>query len=201
MQLRYLIIVFVVIGHTAFAQEAEMEKLREEQRIRSIRAQLDSAVILTDAGDYEKADAMYQYVLKNLRSIPSDLAYHFGRNSYLMGKYAQSIDWLSKYIQLKGVSGTHYDEAVQWLDKANAARLKERAEETAKATIILSRNYDIDCGPTGKVNCPVCNGSTVVIRRTYLGDSYKPCTTCSQKGFLNCTDFNKLLRGELKPNP
>jgi tetratricopeptide (TPR) repeat protein len=193
--------VLILASQLAHAQDSELEKLREEQKIRAIRSHLDSAILLTDAGEFEKADAEYQYVLKNLKSIPSELAYHFGRNSYLVGKYAQSIDWLNKYIQLKGVSGTHYDDAVLWLEKANAARLKEREQETAKATIILSRNYDIDCGPTGKVTCPVCNGSTVVIRRTYLGDSYKACTTCTQKGYLNCTDFNKLLRGELKSNP
>jgi hypothetical protein len=194
-------ILFVVSIQLAHAQDPEREKLREEQKVRAIKSHLDSAIMLTDAGEYEKADAKYQYVLKNLKSIPSELAYHFGRNSYLVGKYGQSIDWLNKYIQLKGVSGTHYDDAVQWLDKANAARLKEREEQTANATIILSRNYDIDCGPTGKVTCPVCNGSTVVIRRTYLGDTYKPCTTCKQNGYLNCADFNKLLRGELKSNP
>ena len=194
-------ILFVISVQLAHAQDPEREKLREEQKIRAIKSQLDSAIILTDAGEYEKADAKYQYVLKNLKSIPSELAYHFVRNSYLVGKYGQSIDWLNKYIQLKGVSGTHYDDAVQWLDKANAARLKEREQETANATIILSRNYDIDCGPTGKVTCPVCNGSTVVIRRTYLGDTYKPCATCKHNGYHNCTDFNKLLRGELKSNP
>src|SRR5690349_15602041 len=110
----HLLILFLSAAQLVHGQDAsEMEKLREEQRVRSIRAQLDSAVLLTDAGEYEKADAKYQYVLKNLKSIPSDLAYQFGRNSYLLGKYAQSIDWLNKYIQLKGVSGTHYDDAVQ----------------------------------------------------------------------------------------
>lgn len=191
----------LIITTTCCSYGQTTEQRIEEQRLRNVRAQLDSAVVLTDMGEYEAADKKYQYALKNLKSIPSDLAYNFGRNSYLLGKYAQSIDWLSKYIQLKGPSSTHYDEAVQWLDKANAARLKERAEESAKAAVILSRNYDIDCGPTGKVTCPVCNGSTVVIKKTYFGEAYKTCTTCNQKGYLNCEDFNKLLRGELKPNP
>ena len=196
-----VLIAFLAISAAATAQDPELEKRLEEQRARAIRIQFDSAVYLTDNGEYERADEKYQYVLKNLKSIPSSLAYHFGRNSYMIGKYAQSSDWLNKYIQLKGVSGEHYDDAVQWLDKANAARLKEREQSSANVAIILSRNYDIDCGPTGKVTCPVCGGSAVVIRRSYLGPTYKPCTTCSQKGYLQCADFNKLLRGELKPNP
>lgn len=179
----------------------DIDQRLEEQRIRAVRAQLDSAVLLTDNGNYKAAEEKYLYVLKNLKAIPSDLAYHFGRNSYLLNNYAQSIDWLTKYIQLKGTNGTYYDDAVAYLDKANAGRLKEREVESAKASVILSRNYDVDCGPTGKVTCPVCNGSTVVIKKTYFGESYKTCTTCAQKGFLNCEDFNKLLRGEFKPNP
>jgi hypothetical protein len=196
-----ILIAFMAVSSLATAQDAELEKRLEEQRARAIRAQLDSAVFLTDAGEYERADVKYQYVLKNLKSIPSSLAYNFGRNSYMLGKYSQSSDWLNKYIQLKGVAGEHYDDAVLWLDKANAARLKEREVESAKTSIILSRNYDIDCGPTGKVTCPVCSGSAVVVRRSYLGNTYKPCTTCTQKGYLQCAEFNKLLRGELKPNP
>jgi tetratricopeptide (TPR) repeat protein len=196
-----LLCFFLVACESLQAQDIELEKRLEEQRLRAVRLELDSAVILTDRGEYARADTKYLYALKNLKSVPSDLAYNFGRNSYMVGKYAQAIDWLNKYIQLKGVSGTYYDDAVTWLDKANAARLKERQEESSKvSSIVLSRNYDIEC-PTGKVNCPVCNGLTVTVKRTYLGETYKPCTTCSQKGYLSCADFNKLLRGELKPNP
>lgn len=196
-----LLVTCIVCGANAQTGEQSLAQRIEEQRVRAVRVQLDSAVLLTNMGSYEAADEKYVYVLRNLKAIPSDLAYNFGRNSYLLGKYSQSIDWLNKYIQLKGTNGTYYNDAIQWLDKANAARLKEREQESSNVAVILSRNYDIDCGLSGKVTCPVCNGSTVVIKRTYLGDSYKTCTTCSQKGYLNCADFNKLLRGELKPNP
>jgi hypothetical protein len=201
MKFRLPFLFVISMSTLSLGQDIELEKRLEEQRLRAVRLELDSAVLLTDMGEYARADAKYMYVLKNLKSIPSDLAYNFGRNSYLIGKYAQSIDWLNKYIQLKGVSGTYYDDAVTWLDKANAARLKERAEESAKAsTIVLSRNYDVEC-PSDKIVCPVCSGSTVIIKRTYLGETYKPCVSCSQKGYMSCSDFNKLLRGELKPNP
>jgi tetratricopeptide (TPR) repeat protein len=199
--MKHVLALLAFLGSACCVSAQTTEQRIEEQRVRAIRSQLDSAIILTDDGAYEAAEAKYLYALKNLKSIPSELAYHFGRNSYLIGKYAQSIDWLTKYIQLKGVSGQYYDDAVMWLDKANAARLNERNQEAANAAVILSRNYDVDCGPTGKVTCPVCNGSTVIIKKTYFGDSYKTCTACSHKGYLNCEDFNKLLRGELKPNP
>jgi hypothetical protein len=90
---------------------------------------------------------------------------------------------------------------VEWLKKAEKVVVQERAVQSVEAQTILSRNYDIDCGPTGKVTCPVCGGSTVVIKKTYLGEQYKTCTFCKKLGYLTCEDYNKVLRGEFKPNP
>jgi hypothetical protein len=200
------IVAVLLAGSTTTFAQSEQDKIREleesrrNQRNMSLRAELDSAIALTDAGMYAEADEKYRYVLKNLKSLPSDLTYHFGRNSYLLGNYTQSVDWLNKYIQLKGTGGQFYEDAVSWMKKAEQEVLKEREQKTAEATVILSKNYDIDCGPTGKVTCPVCSGSTVVIKKTYLGDSYKTCTFCKKLGYLTCQDFNKMLRGELKPN-
>ena len=201
------LIVLIAGSTNVFAQDTEREKIRQmeeqkqNQKQRSIREELDSAIALTNINRYHEADEKYRYVLKNLKSIPSDLTFYFGKNSYLLGKYSQSVDWLNKYIQLKGTSGQFYEEAVDWLKKAEKEVVQERAQQSAQAsTVLLSRNYDIDCGPSGKVVCPVCGGSTVVIRKTYLGDQYKTCTYCRKQGYLTCEDYNKLLRGEFKPN-
>lgn len=210
-RLKRLYVVVAVIGmivgtFNAFGQDTERERIRQmeeekaNQRVRSARQELDSAIALTNIDRYTEADEKYRYVLKNLKSIPSDLTFYFGKNSYLLGKYSQSVDWLNKYIQLKGTSGQYYEEAVEWLKKAEKEVVQERAQQSVQAnTILFSRNYDIDCGPSGKVVCPVCGGSTVVIRKTYLGDQYKTCTYCKKQGYLTCEDYNKLLRGEFKP--
>lgn len=202
-----LVTVILLVGTLKLSAQSERDRVREMEQNRqtqanqSVRAQLDSAIALTNAGKYAEADEKYRYVLKNLKSLPSDLTFHFGRNSYLLGQYSQSVDWLNKYIQLKGPGGQYYEEAVDWMKKAEQEVLKEREVKSAEATVLLSKNYDIDCGPTGKVTCPVCSGSTVVIKKTYLGDSYKTCTFCKKLGYLTCEDYNKMLRGELKPNP
>lgn len=188
-------------------REREVEKLRQMDEVRQsdqknwARIQLDSAITLTEAGMYQAADIKYLWLLKNMKALPSDLTFYFGKNSYFLEKYSQGIDWLNKYIQLKGPSGQYYDQAVEWLRKSEQAQLALREQQSKEANVILSRNYEIDCGPTGKVVCPVCNGSTVVIKRTYLGESYKTCTVCKKKGYLLCEEFNQLLRGEFKANP
>lgn len=185
--------------------EAQREKLRilqeqqEQTRQQEVRREFDAAISLTDAGKYQDADEKYRYVLANIRSVPSDLAFYFGKNSYFLKQYRQSIDWLNKYIQLKGTAGQFFKEATDVLQLAEAAMLESRTTESAQAAEILSRSYDIDCGPAGKVTCPVCKGQTVIIKAGLLGTTYRACGYCKQTGTLTCSDYNKLVRGELKP--
>lgn len=176
----------------------ELEKQREFQKSRQVDARMDSAIQLLNAGSYELADTKFRAVLTSVKSVPSDLAYYFGKNSYHLEKYKQSVDWLTKYIQLKGTTGQFSQDASLWLKKAEDALIQQRLAQSAKAVEVLSRDYTIDCGPTGKVTCPVCNGSTVVIRKDYFGEKYSTCGYCNKLGYLSCDDYNKLQRGQLK---
>lgn len=197
---------FLLVASLATAQDKELEreKIRqiEEQKKsekqRAVTRTLDSAVYLMEQGAYAEADVKFLYVLKNIRSVPSDLAYYFGENSYQIGKYKQSVDWLNKYIQLKGTTGKFSKLAVARLKESENMLLEQRQAAVQQTQEILSRDYDVDCGPSGKVICPVCSGSSVIVKKSYLGETYKPCTHC-KSGFLACEDYNKLLRGQLKP--
>jgi hypothetical protein len=160
---------------------------------------LDSAIMLTEAGEFEKAEIKLLYVLNNVKSVPSDLTFHFGKNSFYLGKFKQSIDWLNKYIQLKGTNGQYSTEATSLLRKAEEGLVQERAVQAKKAEQILAASYDIDCGPAGKVTCPVCKGNTVIIKKGYLANEYKTCPFCDKHGNLTCEEYNLLIRGELKP--
>jgi hypothetical protein len=166
-------------------------------RTRKIIVQIDSAVRLSDEGQYEVADKKFRGILQTIKSVPSDLTYHFGKNSYFLGKYRQSVDWLNKYIQLKGTQGQYSEQAIDWLAKAETELLKEREKESQHAAEVLSGNYYIDCGPTGKVVCPTCKGSAVVVKKNYFGDVYKTCPACHKLGYLTCDEYNKLLKGKL----
>jgi tetratricopeptide (TPR) repeat protein len=202
--MRYLFALLYVLPISIFAQvdreKAEQYRLEQQQaRQAQLTRQMDAAVILMDSGKYAEAEVKLLEVLNNVKSVPSDLTFFFGKNSLYLEKYKQSVDWLNKYIQLKGTSGQYYQEAVDLLKKAETGLVQVRKVETEKATEILSRNYEIDCGPTGKVMCPVCKGSTVIIKKGFLGDEYKTCPYCSKHGTLTCEEYNKLIRGELEP--
>jgi hypothetical protein len=191
----------------ARAQDAEREKIRqieqqkEFDKSRKIRMQMDSGIYLMEHEQYLLADEKLKFALSNMKAVPSDLVFYFGKNSYYIGKYKQSVDWLTKYIQLKGTSGQFSAEASEWLKKAEQDLILEHQAESVKASEVFSRDYTIDCGPTGKVTCPVCNGSTVIIKRDYFGETYKTCPYCSSRGYLSCEDYNLLLKGQLKQSP
>ena len=177
----------------------ELELQRQMDRTRKINVKMDSAVRLSEEGHYEEADLKFRMILKSIRSVPSDLTYFFGRNSYYLGKYRQSVDWLNKYIQLKGTQGQYSEVAMEWLSKAEAELLKDHEKEIKRAAEVLSGDYYIDCGPTGKVVCPTCKGSAVVVKKNYFGEVYKTCPSCNKLGYLTCDDYNKLLKGKLLP--
>jgi hypothetical protein len=197
----FLFITTFLSFKAALAQDARtLEFLRqEEQRRRSeLMRQLDSGVYYMDNQQYQLADEKFRYVLTHVRSVPSELTFYFGKNSYFLTQYRQSIDWLNKYIQLKGTTGQHHQEAVEYLEKSEAEFVKQKAVESQKASEVLSMNYDIDCGPSGKVTCPVCKGDHVIIKRKPFGDEYSTCPYCNEHGILTCEEYNQLLRGQLK---
>jgi hypothetical protein len=170
----------------------------EQRRKAEVMRELDSGVYFMDNMQYELADKKFRYVLQNVKAVPSDLTFYFGKNSFYTANYKQSIDWLNKYIELKGTTGQHYNEAATILAKAEGEFNKSKSQSVKKAEEVLSKNYDIDCGPGGKAYCPVCKGDHVIVKKGPFGDEFKTCPYCDDHGLLSCEDYNKLLRGELK---
>jgi len=201
--MRYItlaLLLFVVVSNS-YGQRERIDdyKLQQEQlRKAELLRQLDSGVYYLDMGNYTLADAKFRHVLENIKSVPSDLTFFFGKNSFYMEQYKQSIDWLTKYIQLKGTNGQYSKEAASLLKNAEAEYLKEKTKEMEKAGEVLSSNYDIDCGPSGKVICPVCKGDHVQVKKGAFGAEYHTCPYCNEHGILTCEQYNLLLRGELK---
>lgn len=190
----------LIASQVSAQDERTQEYLRqEEQRKKTeLLRELDSGIYFLDNGRYQLADEKFRYVLSHIKSVPSDLTFFFGKNSYFLHNFKQSVDWLNKYIQLKGTTGQYYAEAIQWLKKSENELVQERSNELKKTEELLSRNYDIDCGPSGKVICPVCKGSHVIIKKGAFGDEYKTCPYCNDHGLLTCDEYNKLLRGQLQ---
>lgn len=198
----FLAVVTTCLPFLAFAQQTPEEYIQQQEQLKRIqlRQEIDSGAYYIEIGKYELADAKLKYVLSNIKAVPSDVVFYFGKNSFFLGLYRQSVDWLNKYIQLKGTTGQYSKEAVEWLKKAEAELLVQQTKEAAKAEEILSsNNYEIDCGPTGKVICPVCGGDHVIVKRGPLQNDYRTCPYCDDHGILTCEEYNLLVQGKLKP--
>lgn len=195
-----LAVPFVASAQTQEQKIQEFEMQRQAAEKLAYNQLLDSAIQLSQNGEYLQADAKFRQLLRSAKSVPSDLVYYFGENSFHLNNFKQSVDWLNKYIQLKGTTGQYSAQAVETLKSAEEGLMKERLVESRQAGQVLSQDYDIDCGPTGKVTCPVCKGSTVIIKKGYVSDTYKTCPYCNKLGYLQCEDYNLLLKGQLEPS-
>ncbi len=161
-------------------------------------AKMDQAAELMEQGKYEEANEVYLYVLKHMTALPSDLAFYFGKNSYHLDKYKQSINWLNKYIQLKGTQGRFYDEAVKYLQYSEEEYLKIAQQNTADLKSDLS-GEDYDCGGLEKMICPVCRGQGVVIKQGPFDLIYKTCPYSAGEPYLTCEEYNLFMKGQLEP--
>jgi len=194
----------LIIPGILFAQ-TEQEKIQEDimQRQVQYKAALDrmieTGVARMDEGDYEAADQIFRDVLRNAEVVPTDMTFYFGKNSFYLEKFEQSVDWLNKYIQLKGTQGKYFEEATKILDQSNKAVRLMQQQTQQETKNILAAGYEIDGGPTGKVVCPVCQGKTVIITRTAFGQNYRECPYSDEHGFLTCAEYNLLLKGRLEP--
>ena len=168
--------------------------IRESELLR----RMDKGAELMAIGKYDSAQILFQSVLQNMPKLPSDMAYYFGRNSFHLQKYKQSINWLNKYIQLKGTKGRYYEPAIQYLQFAEDEYLRIERSRTDQVTIDLE-SAEYDCGGLEKMLCPVCHGSGVVIQAGLFEESYRTCPYSLGEGYLSCEEFNLFMRGNLEP--
>jgi len=160
---------------------------------------MDQGVELMEQRRYEEADEVFKYVLKNMTKLPSEMAFYFGKNSYYLGKYKQSINWLNKYIQLKGTQGRYHEEASKFLRMSEESYREESMAKTQAMKDNIESSNDFDCGGLGKMLCPVCHGEGVVIKQGPFEPIYQTCPYSAGKAYLTCEEYNLFMRGELKP--
>lgn len=159
---------------------------------------MDQGVSLMESGQYESAQKEFLYVMSKMESLPSEMAYYFGRNSFHLSKYKQGINWLNKYIQLKGTQGRYYDMAIKYLQLAEEEYIKISKEQTAEIQKELQGD-DYNCGGLQKMICPVCNGTGVIVKDGPFNRIYQTCPYSLGESYLSCEEYNQFMRGELEP--
>lgn len=200
------IVVFLGFIHFGLAGHAQnsIGQFDEYERGQQLKY-LDLGIKQYENGEYEAADESFRQVLEAVKVLPAEICYYFGVNSYHLKKYKQSINWLNKYIELKGTSGQYFEESSAYLEmsqkyylQANNSQKEESFEPEQPVDYTVMP--EIDCGPSGKVVCPVCKGQTVIISKSAMSLVYRTCHYCDKHGNLSCENYNLLLQGKLKPN-
>ena len=177
-----LIFTLIFIPNISFSQESEVEVIED--------------LILEQK--YFLADSILKEKILNNNRVSSELTFLFGKNSFFLEKYEQSINWLNKYLELKGESGIFSDESIKFLELSNSKNIIQNSKNIENVYVELySYNY-IDCQNNRKV-CPICKGTSVMIIETDVSKIYKTCPFSDNKGFLTCDEYNLFLRGKLKP--
>ncbi|MEM0941632.1 MAG: hypothetical protein AAF600_15980 [Bacteroidota bacterium] len=182
----FLTVLLTFITNSQIIRESELTR------------RMDMGAELMALGQYDSAQVLFQSVLQNMKKLPSEMAYYFGRNSYHLGKHKQSINWLNKYIQLKGTKGRYYEPAIQFLQFAEDEYLRIQRKAAEQMEVDLE-NATYDCGGLEKMLCPVCHGSGVVIHTGLFDEVYKTCPYSLGEGYLSCEEYNLFMRGDLEP--
>ncbi len=201
---KILLLVCFFTSVYSFAQNEGSDPSKEIRisKKAEVLREMDKGVFLMDAGEYIQADEKFRYALKNLTIIPANLAYYIGKNSFYLQETKQSIDWLTKYIEIKGTSGQYYEEASALLKKAEETYSASPESLTDQEPLNLDSidfSRQIDCDITDIFKCPVCVGRAVIIEPGPLKTIYKPCPYSDKNGLLTCEEYNLLMNGKLKP--
>lgn len=176
----------------------------ENPRDGNFEREINEGVSLMNKGAFKEADAEFRAVLASVKTVPADLCFYFGKNSYHLKKYRQSIDWLTKYIELKGSYGKFYDQATEYVELARAD-FKVASADTAtgksantNTNAASKKEAELDCAVHPYVTCPVCHGDGVIIQRGQLGASiYKTCPYSDEYGRMTCEDYKLYVKGQL----
>jgi hypothetical protein len=167
----------------------------------SLLVTMEEGINLMNAGEYIEADRRFKKVLRNMEVLPSDISFYFGKNSYFLNQYKQSINWLNKYIELKGTKGRFFEESVEYLNRAEMAFKLESDKNSENVMNELTSSNEFDCKGATHFKCPICLSEGVLLKPGKMNDIiYQTCPYCVGSGYITCDQYKLYLRGDLKPS-
>jgi len=140
-------------------------------------------------GEYEDATNTFLSLLTPKKLMPDELAFYFGKSLYHKGNNKRvSIDFLKKYLSLRGDTAKHYDETIAML-KA----MGEYKEDKAKDTRTTAQKQLDKCRENSYTVCPICHGKNTLTSPTAFGSSFRECNYCDKRGLMPCENYSKYI--------
>jgi len=142
-------------------------------------------------GKYQAANQTFLELLSPKKLMPDDLSYYFGKSLYHSGGYNRiSIDFLNKYLELKGDSSEYYQETIAML-KAMGQKFEEPIDTSDTRTTVQKELSK--CKKNSSVVCPICSGSNVLSSNGAFGTSFRECNYCDDRGLMPCENYHKYV--------
>jgi hypothetical protein len=158
---------------------------------------------------YFKANEVFVDLLTPEEVLPDELCYYFGKNLFLTGYKDQSRSFLYQYIALRDTSDQYFQPTIDLLkllgedmsdydpEEETTDTLKGIDNSAPKTVKKHNKGENQDCHTDEVFMCPVCNGTTVLVRRGSFGNSYQTCPYCDENGIMDCETYKLYLSGEL----
>src|SRR5688572_29596073 len=90
MRCSIFILLLSIASVASYAQRGNVDEYRMQQeqlKKTQLLRELDSGIYLLDTENYLAADVKFRHVLENIKSVPSDLTFYFGKNSFYLKRY------------------------------------------------------------------------------------------------------------------
>lgn len=160
---------------------------------------MNSALAEMEKGDFEKANAFFRQIIENNLSIPPEMPYFFAETLFQLGQYDNSLNFLTKYLEINGFKGDNYEAA-----KALEAKLNANMAAIYNCKLCDNRGYRylncstcegerqikqacMYCKARGMVGCTKCRGSGLVTKKNVFNIvEYYECEKCSGDGKHTC---------------
>lgn len=160
-----------------------------------------------ERNDYETANSIFRNLIDSGQPLPEEMPYLFAETLFQLKQYDNSANFLSKYLELTGFTGSHY-EGAQELQK----RLEGPISEILQCQLCDRRGYSYKvcftcdgkkqieqdctyCKAKGVVGCSRCSGSGMITRvNIFKIVEYFECERCAGKGRLTCPECEGSLK-------
>ncbi len=146
-----------------------------------------------ESGAYDAAIETFRHLLTPQKLLPDELAFYFGKSLYHEGNHKHvAIDFLKKYLILRGDTARYYDETMTML-KAMGEYKEKQTKDKSKDTRTSAQKQLDKCKENTHTVCPICNGKNTLVSPTAFGSSFRECNYCDERGLMPCNNYSKYI--------
>jgi len=162
---------------------------------------MKGALAAIERNDFQTANSIFRNLIDSGLPLPDDMPYYFAETLFQLGQFDNSNNFVSKYLELTGFTGQHYEGAIALKEK-----LKAPLAQIEACSYCDTRGYRYRpcfvcegkkqseqacsyCKAKGVVGCSRC-GATGMIKKINVFNlvEFFECEKCSGKGRLTCPE-------------